>query len=69
MNIYTRVIPGLPYSIKGFVIPCEDGYCIYINNDIPKEVQVETYWHEMEHIRSDHLQDDIDVGEIELELA
>lgn len=62
IDIYTRVVGGLPYRCKGFVIPCEDGYCIYINQDIPDEEKVLTYQHEVEHIMRGDLDDDIPVS-------
>lgn len=69
IEIYTRIVGGLPYKVKGLVLPCEDGYCIYINEDIPREDKIATYEHELEHIRAGHLDDDCCVAEAEWEIA
>ena len=69
LDIYTRVVSGLPYRVKGFVIPCEDGYCIYINADLSDEEKRITYEHEIEHIRKGHLDSDVPVHLAESEIA
>ena len=70
MDIYTRLVPGLPYSIKGFVIPHPDGYyCVYINEELTYEEQKRTYEHEIEHIRSGDLCGCVNVSDVEWELA
>lgn len=69
MEVYVRVVGGLPYRVKGFVIPCEDGYCIYINEDISHEEKIKTYEHEMEHIQRGHLDAECPVWLAEMEIA
>lgn len=47
----------MPARVKGFVKEDADGnYNVYIREQDPREVQAETYLHELEHIRRRHLQ-------------
>ena len=60
---------ALPLSVRGSVIPGNDGnFVVVINQNLPEEQQLEVYQHEREHILRDHLYDDIrPVSEIEAE--
>ena len=52
MDTIIRVIK-LPPSIKGVTIPDEEGnYNIYINKNMSRKVQIDTYLHELEHIKN-----------------
>lgn len=54
-DIVVRLIDMDP-QIKGFIKESPDGfYNIYINSCLCHEAQVETYWHEVEHINHNHL--------------
>lgn len=49
-DYFVRVVP-LPVGIKGMVSPNNDGtYSIYISSQIPSEQQLESYFHEVDHI-------------------
>jgi len=60
---------ALPLSVRGTVIPGNDGnFIVVINQNLPAEQQLEVYQHEREHILRDHLYDDIrPIAEIEAE--
>lgn len=51
-NIYTYII-DLPNGIKEAVMPCNDGFTIYIDAKLDHLQRIKAYKHAMEHIRSD----------------
>ena len=55
-DVFIRLVP-LPSGVKGFVKEDADGnYNVYIREQDAREVQRETYEHELRHIRLGHLQ-------------
>lgn len=57
-NIFVRLIP-LPIAVRAVVLPNNDGtFDIYINANLPEELQQRALAHELEHIRRDHFYND-----------
>lgn len=48
-DIYTYYV-NLPSRVKGFTVPCESGYVVYLNQNLTREAMLETYQHELGHI-------------------
>jgi len=64
-DYFVRVVP-LPVGIKGMVSPNNDGsYSIYISSQIPSEQQLESYFHEVDHIENDDFNNGKSIVEIE----
>lgn len=60
--IFVRMI-GMPDTVPAVVLPNDDGtFDIYINENLPEEMQNRALEHELEHIRRDHLYNDDPVG-------
>ena len=56
-NIFVRLLP-FPYSVRAAVLPNDDGtFDIYINSNLPEELQHAALEHELKHISKDHLYD------------
>lgn len=51
-NTYVYIV-GLPNQIREMVLPCADGYTIYINEQLNDSDRISAYGHAMEHIRND----------------
>lgn len=43
---------SLPNGIKEAVLPCADGYTVYIDRDLDLSHQIEAYNHAIRHIRN-----------------
>lgn len=57
-NIFVRTIP-LPNAIRAVTLPNDDyTFDIYINVNLPEELQERALAHELEHIRRDHFYND-----------
>lgn len=57
-NIFVRLV-SFPKTIRAVTLPNDDGtFDIYINSDLPKELQHKALIHELEHIRRDHFYND-----------
>lgn len=64
---YVRMIP-LPSAVRAVTLPNDDGsFDVYINSNIPAELQVKALEHELEHIHLGHFYNDDSVGVNELE--
>lgn len=65
-NIIIREIP-LPYSVRAFTLPDEQGdYNVYINSSLSAEQRQRSFLHELRHIkRDDFYKSDLSVSEIE----
>lgn len=63
-DIFVYMI-DLPGKIKEVVTPCADGYTIYIDQNLSKEKQLESYMHAFGHIKRNDFQCGKPVGEIE----
>lgn len=56
-NIFIRLL-ALPYSVRAVVLPNPDcTFDIYINSNLPEELQQAALEHELNHIRKDHFYD------------
>lgn len=51
-NIYLYCV-NLPPNVSEMVVPCADGYTIYIDVKLSYPEQVEAYRHAMKHITED----------------
>ena len=66
-NVYVRTV-SLPPSVRAVTLPNDDAtFDIYINAELPEELQVKALEHELEHIRLGHFYDEAPVGENERE--
>ena len=67
-DIFIRTIP-LAYPVGGLTAEDENGdYNVYLNANHPRDKQLRSLHHEMEHIRSGHFGDDRTVSEKENEI-
>ena len=56
--IFVRTIP-LPEAIRAVTLPNDDGtFDIYVNGNLPDELQQKALDHELRHIRKDHFYND-----------
>ena len=54
IDYYVRPIP-LPRRVEGVSIPNDDGsFDIYINSNLPPELQQKTLEHELRHLKAEH---------------
>ncbi len=52
--IFLRLLP-LPTAVRAVTLPNDDGtFDIYINANLPQELQDRALEHELNHIRKDH---------------
>lgn len=52
--IFARLVP-LPLAVRAVTLPNDDGtFDIYINANLPQELQECALQHELNHIRKDH---------------
>ena len=65
-NIYVYFVSLPATTIHEIVLPCCDGYTIYIDDRLSHEQQVAAYRHALEHIRRNDFEK-VDVDEIEHE--
>lgn len=57
-SVFVRLV-SLPEAVKAVVLPNDDGtFDIYINANLPEELQIRALEHELEHIRRDHFYND-----------
>ena len=65
-DFFVRLIPFPQGRIHGFVKPTTDGtFSMYIDLNAPPDVQLDTYWHEYEHLAYDDFYTDKPIEEIE----
>ena len=58
-GVFVYLAP-LPPNIKESVIPCSDGYTIYINENLSGDERIDAYFHALFHIEhGDYNKDDI----------
>lgn len=56
--IFIRTV-SLPEAVRAVTLPNDDGtFDIYINSNLPEELQQKALDHELEHIRKDHFYND-----------
>lgn len=65
VDVYTYLVE-LPDQIEEMVVPCLDGYTVYIDQNLTAERRVSAFRHALRHIlHGDH--EKADVGQIEQE--
>lgn len=65
-NIYTYVV-DLPDGVDEAVMPCKDGYTVYISAKLMRPDQLKAYKHALRHIiRDDWSKTDVQKIEIEV---
>ena len=62
-EVYTYLAP-LPNGIKEIVVPCVDGYTVYIDAALDREARKRAYKHAIKHVRENDFSKE-DVQEIE----
>jgi len=50
-NTYVYMV-GLPDSVNEMVLPCADGFTVYINEKLDDEKKLQAYCHALEHIKN-----------------
>ena len=56
-DVFVRFV-ALPNTVRAVTLPNNDGtFDVYINADLPEELQRKALDHELEHIRRDHFYD------------
>ena len=61
-DFYIRIIPDL--KVNEMIAPCENGYSVYIKEDLPEEKKVEALYHAYMHKQSNDFSKN-DIQEIE----
>ena len=65
IDYYVRPIP-LPRRVEGVSIPNDDGsFDIYINSNLPPELQQKTLEHELRHLKAEHFYLDMPIERME----
>ena len=49
-NTYVYLV-GLPDGINEMVLPCADGFTVYINEKLDDETKLQAYQHAVQHIK------------------
>ena len=62
-DIFVYIV-GLPNQIREMVLPCADGFTVYINEKLDDEKKLQAYCHALEHIKNNDW-DKLDVQLIE----
>lgn len=58
-DVYVYCV-DLPPKVYEHIVPCLDGYTVYIDQQLTRERQVEEYNHAVNHvIRKDHSKNDV----------
>ena len=64
-DIFVYIV-GLPNQIREMVLPCADGYTVYINEELDFDDRLNAYCHALEHIKNNDW-DKLDIQLIESE--
>lgn len=56
---------NLPCNVNEMVVPCCDGYTVYIDVKLSYDEKIEAYRHAIEHINNDDFHSDLAVDHIE----
>ena len=65
IDYYVRPVP-LPRRVEGVSIPNDDGsFDIYINSNLPPELQQKTLEHELRHLKAEHFYLDMPIERME----
>ena len=67
LDNYHTIYLNLPNKIRGFAVynTCEDFYTIVLNSRLSHAQNMETYIHELKHIKNDDFYSKLTVNEIE----
>lgn len=58
---------ALPQGVNEMVMPCIDGYTVYIDRDLDELGRLKAFWHAMRHIGRADMESEGDVDQIEKE--
>lgn len=61
-DLYIRIIPNL--KVNEMIAPCENGYSVYIKEELPEEKKIEALYHAYMHKISNDF-DKCDIQDIE----
>lgn len=61
-DLFVRIVPNL--SVNEMITPCENGYSVYIKEELPEEKKVEALYHAYVHKKSNDF-GNIDIQDIE----
>ena len=68
-DVFVRCIK-MPQKVKGFTLPGEDGYSVYINEALDRAGRIRAYRHELEHINNqDYEKSDVQMIERDVHLT
>lgn len=67
LDNYTTIFQNLPYKIKGFAIynSKEDYYTIVLNSRLSYDQNIQTFIHELKHIKNDDFNSSLTATTIE----
>lgn len=63
-NVYTY-FADLPPKFNEIVVPCADGYTIYIDERLDRSQRIKAYFHALYHIKHNDFDSDLDADSIE----
>lgn len=63
-SIYVYFV-ALPGNVNEMVLPCADGYTVYIDVSLSRAEQLDAYRHAMAHIKHNDFARDLPVDQIE----
>ena len=61
-DLFVRLVPDL--SVNEMITPCENGYSVYIKEELPEEKKVEALYHAYVHKKNNDF-GNIDIQDIE----
>ena len=61
-DLFVRIVPNL--SVNEMITPCENGYSVYIKEELPEEKKIEALYHAYVHKKSNDF-GNIDIQDIE----
>ena len=61
-DLFVRIVPNL--SVNEMITPCENGYSVYIKEELPEEKKIEALYHAYIHKKSNDFKN-IDIQDIE----
>lgn len=65
-NVFVYIV-DLPPNVDEMVVPCCEGYTVYIDVKLSHAEKVEAYYHALEHIKYDDFNCGLCVSDIETE--
>lgn len=64
-DVFTYIV-DLPTSVNEMVVPCADGFTVYINGKLSQIEQQSAYLHAVKHIQNGDFNEIYDIQKIEL---